>query len=545
MQKTPNYPSIVSPKLISLAVLAAALFLAAGAPAAFAQSQSFSPPPFTTTPFHGQKGLTIAGGHIIFQPAQGFAPAKQNPGKGHGGGGGNGGGQADFGQAGAVAMTPDCFPNSANNFDASCAEASYQGEPMLAANPTLGVLLGSENDIYPGNCSLTAAPGTFGDCGNDALASTNGINWQRFKLSRVWGGHTFLVGYDGSVAVDTMGRAFVAFGVDDPSTLANGIVAVSSSDGGQTWTKTNPVVLDLGLAAFGVFEDKPWIAADDNVSSPYRDRLYAAWDRNQSCGLTCTNQILLVSHSSDQGQTWSTPVKINDGTSSQERVIYAFPAVDPNGTVHVLWQDYAQQEIFMDRSADGGDTWGTDVAVASTSVAGIVPTCNGGRGVLAAPQMAIDASGTIYVTYVDNVAHGKQVNLDVLLTKSTDGGATWSQPVRVSATSSGEQYNPAIAVDANGAIDVSYLDRRDDPNDCRTNTYLSRSTDGGATFTDTKITDVDSDFDGNPNGPGDYSGLASWAGTAYPFFADHRDANATIDSTYSGGGFEIYAAALP
>jgi len=46
-----------------------------------------------------------------------------------GGGGGKGnnqsGGGSDFGQNGAVAMLPDCFPSSANNFDVSCAEATY------------------------------------------------------------------------------------------------------------------------------------------------------------------------------------------------------------------------------------------------------------------------------------------------------------------------------------------------------------------------------------------------------------------------------------
>src|SRR5207244_10809000 len=129
----------------------------------------------------------------------------------------------------------------ANDFDVSCAEASYQGEPMLATNTLLSRLMGSSNDIYPGNCSASAAPGAFGDCGAAALVSGDGTTWQRFKLSRTWGGHNFLLGFDGSVAVDSQGRAFLAYGVYDPATLGNGVVAVSSSDGGLTWTKTNSV----------------------------------------------------------------------------------------------------------------------------------------------------------------------------------------------------------------------------------------------------------------------------------------------------------------
>jgi len=466
-----------------------------------------------------------------------------------GGGGGNGGGSngsggGDFGQNAAVAMIPDCFPASASNFDATCAEDSYQGEPMLAANALLGRLMGSSNDIYPGNCSLHASPGNFGDCGAAALVSTNGINWQRFKLSRTWGGDKFLVGFDTSVAVDSLGRAFLAYGVYDPASGANGVVAVSSTDGGLTWAKTNPIVLHPNLSAF---EDKYWIAADSSPSSPFKDRLYVAWDRNQPSGFT-VNQILLVSYSSDQGLTWSAPVKINDGTSLSERVIYAFPAVAPDGTVYVLWHDYAQEKIFIDNSTDGGATWGNDVAVASTNI-GFAATisCNGGRFATPAPQMAIDAQGTIYVVFAKDAGHGPGVNLDVFVTISTDHGAHWSAPKRVSATSAGQQYNPAVSIDSLGGINVSYLDRRDDPRNCRTNTYLSRSTDGGTTFSDSKVTDVDSDFDGNKNGPGDYSGLACWGSSAFPFFSDHRDANATNDNTtgFIDGGFEIYAGHKP
>jgi hypothetical protein len=477
-----------------------------------------------------------------------------------GGGSGKGhtqpAGGSDFGQNGAVAMLPDCFPSSTNNFDVSCAGASYQGEPMLAANPLQGRLVGSANDIYPGNCSVGAAPGAFGDCGAAALVSGDGTTWQRFKLSRTWSGHNFLLGFDGSVAVDSQGRAFLAYGVYDPATLGNGVVAVSSSDGGLTWTKTNPVVLNtLTLSNLNIpFEDKYWIAADANLLSPFKDQLYVAWDRNQPCGLFCTNQTLLVSSSADQGKTWTTPSKINDGTSNSERVIFAFPAVAPDGIVYVLWHDYGQQKIFIDKSADGGTTWGTDVAVASTNIGfGTYIPCNGkttkssGRVVSPAPQMAIEPSGNIYVVFDGNAGKGKTIDLDVFITKSSNGGRSWSRPQRVSSASTGQQYLPAISIDSSGGVNVTYLDRRDDPNDCRTNNYFSHSTDGGATFTDSKVTSVDSDFDGNPNGPGDYQGEAAWGAGAVAFFSDHRDANATNDNTtgFISGGFEIYAGRNP
>ena len=215
---------------------------------------------------------------------------------------------------------------------------------------------------------------------------------------------------------------------------------------------------------------------------------------------------------------------------------------------------FGQQKIFIDKSADGGTTWGTDVAVASTNIGfGTYIPCNGkttkssGRVVSPAPQMAIEPSGNIYVVFDGNAGKGKTIDLDVFITKSSNGGRSWSRPQRVSSASTGQQYLPAISIDSSGGVNVTYLDRRDDPNDCRTNNYFSHSTDGGATFTDSKVTSVDSDFDGNPNGPGDYQGEAAWGAGAVAFFSDHRDANATNDNTtgFISGGFEIYAGRNP
>ena len=73
---------------------------------------------------------------------------------------------------------------------------------------------------------------------------------------------------------------------------------------------------------------------------------------------------------------------------------------------------------------------------------------------------------------------------------------------------------------------------------------LFKSTDSGATWSaNQKLTTVSSNFDGNPNGPGDYS--SSTPGIAgsllingvWPFFCDHRSTN---PETSTAGAFEIY-----
>jgi len=532
---------------------AATITLLLACPVLLAQQNQkvfYGPPQFVTLPIvERSMPATLVNGHQVFVPTVANekitnAPPSGNP---PGGGAGHGGGSTpppDLGSPGAVVpSTGGCFSNSTTNVDATCGSDSYQGEPMLMNNATHTALFGAENDIYPGNCSSSAGDGTFGDCGLSTTYSTDGgASWQRFKISRTWGGHTYLIDFDPSVGVDSQGRTFVAFGFSDSSGPSGMGVVLGVPDvtkpGGVNWTKTNPISLN----GSSTFDDKMWIAADANASSPNKDRLYVAWDRNKGF-----NQILEVSFSSDQGQTWSSPKKINDGTTSFERVIYAFPAVAPNGTVYVLWLDYARNIIFMDKSTNGGVSWGTDVAVATTHIGfGTDIGCNGGRSMTPAPQMAIDSSGAIYVAYADQPA-GPGNNYNVYVTKSTNGGTNWSTPQLVT-TASGHQYNPAIAIDSLGHVNVSYLDRRDDSADCRTNTFLSRfNSDLTSAAADANVTDADSDFDGNPNGPGDYSGLATVGSTAHPYFSDHRDANTAGDNTAGtiDGGFEIYTAAIP
>src|SRR2546430_2320713 len=75
--------------------------------------------------------------------------------------------------------------------------------------------------------------------------------------------------------------------------------------------------------------------------------------------------------------------------------------------------------------------------------------------------------------------------------KSTDGGMSYSNPVRVNQDnpkSAADQFQPWMAISSKGQLDISYFDRRNDPNNYYIDTYLSRSNDGGAHFFDTRVT---------------------------------------------------------
>jgi hypothetical protein len=118
--------------------------------------------------------------------------------------------------------------------------------------------------------------------------------------------------------------------------------------------------------------------------------------------------------------------------------------------------------------------------------------------------------GAIYVNFSD-IRNGKS-DVDVFMTRSVDGGMTWSKPLRINDDKFGnskQQFMNAMSVDPlTGAVNVLFYDRRN-YDDTQTDVYLARSTDGGVTFSNVKVSE-------SPFIPtkrvflGDYIGLCSF-----------------------------------
>jgi hypothetical protein len=83
-------------------------------------------------------------------------------------------------------------------------------------------------------------------------------------------------------------------------------------------------------------------------------------------------------------------------------------------------------------------------------------------------------------------------NTDVFLTKSTDGGSTWTAPTRVNAADSGagnDQWFPWVDVDpTNGTVGVVYNDRSYDASHDTYGATLSESASGGGSFSSQQAT---------------------------------------------------------
>jgi len=116
------------------------------------------------------------------------------------------------------------------------------------------------------------------------------------------------------------------------------------------------------------------------------------------------------------------------------------------------------------------------------------------------PQVAVDAAGNIYAVWEDDTVN----NSNILFSRSSDGGATFSVPRNLS-NSSGWSFGPRLLVDSHGGINVVWVD----PTPGNQDIFFTRSTDGGQTFSIPQNLSNDPADSGNPQMAADSSGNIS------------------------------------
>lgn len=319
---------------------------------------------------------------------------------------------------------------------------------------------------------------------------------------------------DPGLTVDAAGNFFAVILSFTSTYDPNGLFVYKSSDGGLSWG--DPVTVINGVP--DVFEDKELIACD-RTGGPYDGNLYVVWAR-----FGYDTQIM-ISRSTDGGQSFDSAMQISDISGVQ----WPVPVVGADGSVYVAWVNYYPSSIKFDKSTDGGATFGVDRTLALTSFSsGYI---NGGIWVFSYPAMEADITGgtydgNLYVAYMD---YGPGSDTDIFFRRSTNGGISWSGPVRINddgASNGRDQFHPWISVDEMGVITVIFLDRRNDPNNYLYDLYMTQSTNGGSSWSENiRITDVSSDPQAGQVTAGllgEYIGLTSSYGRVNALWTDTR-----------------------
>jgi len=275
---------------------------------------------------------------------------------------------------------------------------------------------------------------------------------------------------DPNVDFDTEGRAYqtmLPFNAFWGNLHPNGAIDVSLSDTmGASWTKGNGGK-DLEASppdsslSFGHFEDKQWIAVDHLPDSPFKDRVYSAWSLFNGFSVE-----VRFAFSKDHGQTFSPATTLTLPQQTGPGTTFALPAVDAAGNVYVATAAFppcciTPVTLFVTSSKDGGVSFGPWVKVVTTAQQpnGFFPNTRFRDGITESFAASPTIAGHLYMAF----EQWDGTNENVYLTKSTNGGLSWSTPAKINDNTAEptDQFQPSIAAGPNGAVAVAFYDRRE------------------------------------------------------------------------------------
>ena len=287
------------------------------------------------------------------------------------------------------------------------------------------------------------------------------------------------LGSDGHFAWANGSRLYYAnltsnFSATNPAFRGFEAIAVSSTDdttaaaSGQNAAWTTPVLVSQQSST--TFSDKEQIWADNASSSPFFGNAYICWAsfRSNSHGHALPTP-LMIARSRDGGQTW-TNVQVSPATDNgvNSQPDGCTVRTDSHGNVYVFGIATRQGTSYetMYKSTDGGAHWSNLKLITPVVAPGVLdpvlgrPVMDGVAGarvdLAAAPSADIangapsgsDATNRLVLTWSDGSAGLN--NEQLMMTTSTDGGATWSAPTAVATHPGDRPFYTAPAISPNG-----------------------------------------------------------------------------------------------
>ncbi|HEV2810493.1 MAG TPA: sialidase family protein, partial [Acidimicrobiales bacterium] len=278
-------------------------------------------------------------------------------------------------------------------------------------------------------------------------------------------------------------------------------IVARSTDLGDSFETT--VVRDArGLEDGAQESNRPVSSIAVDAASADEDIVYLGWKATYRDG----RQAPLVAVSTDAGRSFSAPVDLTagyfedetnrarlaeaaeldePGVPGSDEILYYWPdlVVDDAGTLYAVWNarfgpgpQMDDTAAFLSTSTDGGRTFSVrELSPASETFRYPAMAWSPEGGPQGSLHLVYEAETPQEVTWVHDVYHER----------STDGGATWSEPARLSDDPEDAltgQYHPDLAIAPDGRVDVSWWDFRNDNGNFANDVYLASSEDNGATW---------------------------------------------------------------
>jgi hypothetical protein len=209
-----------------------------------------------------------------------------------------------------------------------------------------------------------------------------------------------------------------------------------------------------------------------------------------------------MSRSLDRGESWSEPstalilendpwgnVSITPGGGGSWGVAWST-------NHHVFYSDHVDTggDVLFSRSADGGATWGAPVKVAGEEPGVGIPEHNG-------VDVATDGVGTWVIAWAsDDTLDGRVGDWDIVVSRSTNAGSTWSAPSHVADYAIQDVHDdrfPSVASDGVGGWLLAWATSYSVPGAAGLDydIAVSASHDGGASWTGPVTLDDSADSD--------------------------------------------------
>jgi hypothetical protein len=234
------------------------------------------------------------------------------------------------------------------------------------------------------------------------------------------------------------------------------VVALSrSTDHGAQWQP--PVVVSSTNNPVD-FNDKDYVWADANPSSPFFGNVYASWTLFQGNGKfgnshTFSPEPIVIARSTDGGQTWTNAMRLSQSANNgavggrQGSVI----RTGPDGTIYVFWEGainhHSEQLVAI--SHDGGVSFGRPLPVAAVND---IPSPLPGSSFRDNSNPSVDINqitGAIYLVWADK--DGASSTALIKFTESDNGGQTWTPPITIGGLAGRfNAFFPSVAASPDG-----------------------------------------------------------------------------------------------